>query len=72
MTHPRLQLQVQEPVPGSFVWALMETDAHGKAVKTARRSEDSFDSYEAALAVGTRALQAQLQAQAQAQAQPAH
>lgn len=63
MTHPSLQLLVKEPVPGSFVWALMEIDGHGKAVKTARRSDDRFDSYEAALAVGTRALNAQLHAQ---------
>ncbi len=65
MTHPSLQLLIQEPVPGAFVWTLMETDGHGKTVKTARRSDDTFESYEAALAVGTRALHAQLHAQAQ-------
>ena len=65
MTHPTLQLLVKELVPGSFVWTLMETDAHGKALKTARRSDDTFESYEAALAVGTRALHAQLHAQEQ-------
>jgi len=38
----------------------METDADGTPTQVARRSEDAFESYEAALAAGTRALNAQL------------
>lgn len=60
MTHQPLQLLVQEPDPGAFLWTLMETDAGGQPVKVARRAEDTFESYEAALAAGTRALNAQL------------
>ncbi len=64
MTHPTLQLLVEEPVPGSFVWTLAETDTRGKPTRVARRAEDAFDSYEAALAAGTHALNAQRRAQA--------
>jgi len=66
MTHQPLQLLVQEPRPGAFLWALMETDAGGKPVKVSRRAEDTFESYEAALAAGTRALDAQLHPRDQA------
>ncbi len=68
MTHPTLKLVIEEPVPGAYVWALMETDAHGKTVKVVRRADDACDSYETALAVGTRRLNAQLQAQASSSA----
>lgn len=60
MKHQPLQLLVQEPLPGSFVWMLMETDADGRPVRVARRAEDACASYEAALAAGTRVLSAQL------------
>lgn len=60
MTHPSMRLQVQEASPGAFLWTLMETDADGTPTQVARRSEDAFESYEAALAAGTRALNAQL------------
>ncbi len=63
MTHPTLKLVIEEPAPGTYVWALMETDARGKTVKVARRADDACDSYETALAVGTRRLNAQLHAQ---------
>lgn len=63
MTHPSVRLQVQEASPGAFLWTLMETDADGTPTQVARRSEDAFESYEAALAAGTRALNAQLHPQ---------
>jgi hypothetical protein len=66
MTHPTLKLVIEEPTPGSYVWALMETDERGKTVKVARRADDACDSYELALAVGTRRLHSELHAQAQA------
>ena len=64
MTHATLKLVIDEPHPGTYVWSLMETDDRGKTVKVARRADDACDSYEAALAVGTRRLHAALQAQA--------
>ncbi|RZI70353.1 MAG: hypothetical protein EOP80_16810 [Variovorax sp.] len=55
MTHTKLI--VREPAPGSFFWALMESDERGAVLKRELESADSdFDSYEAALAAGTRAL----------------
>jgi len=60
MKHEPLQLQVEEPVPGSFVWKLVQTDGSGAPIKVVRQSEDGADTYEAALASGTRALNAQL------------
>ena len=59
--HPPIQLLVEEPLPGAFAWTLCETDAQGRALRVVRRSEDSFDSYETALAAGSHALGAQLQ-----------
>ena len=47
-------------MPGSFVWSVVQTDEHGRRVKLLRRAEDAVDSYEAALAAGTRTLNAQL------------
>lgn len=60
MTHEPLQLSVEEPQPGDFLWVLMETDAQGRPVRIARRAEATCASYEAALAAGTRALNAHL------------
>ena len=70
MKHEPLQLQIEEPEPGSFVWMLVQTDGSGAPVKVARRAEAGADSYEAALASGTRALNAQLHA-GEARATPA-
>jgi hypothetical protein len=63
MTHPALQLLVDEPVPGGFVWTLAETDGRGSQTKVVRRAQEPSDSYEAALAAGTHALHAQLRTQ---------
>lgn len=68
MNHEPLQLMVEEPQPGAFLWVLMETDTDGRPVRVARRAEDECVSYEAALAAGTRALNAQLQRGAQSHA----
>lgn len=65
MKHQPMQLLVEEPIPGSFVWSLMETDDAGKPVKVVRRAGDAADSYESALAAGTHALDAQLHMAAQ-------
>ncbi len=54
MTHTKLI--VREPVAGSYFWALIESDANGDAVRDVETAEKDFDSYEAALAAGTRAL----------------
>lgn len=64
MAHPTLQLLVEEPTPGSFLWTLVETDARGRRGKLVRSAEEPADSYEVALATGTHALNAQLRAQA--------
>ncbi len=55
MTHTKLI--VREPAPGSFFWALMESDERGNVLKREIESADTeSDSYEAALAAGTRHL----------------
>jgi hypothetical protein len=54
MTHTKLI--VREPVAGSFFWVLIESDANGDPVRELETAEADFDSYEAALAAGTRAL----------------
>lgn len=66
MTHPSMRHQVQEASPGAFLWTLVETDADGRPTQVARRAEDAFESYEAALAAGTRALNTQLHPHAEA------
>lgn len=60
MTHPALKLIVEELQPGAFVWKLQQTDGNGQPTRTVREGESPADSYEAALASGTRALQAAL------------
>jgi hypothetical protein len=60
MTHPSLKLMIAEPVPGTYIWSLVETDARGDTVRVVRRADDASDSYEAALAIGTRRLHAAL------------
>jgi len=64
--HAPVQLMVEEAVPGAYTWTLRETDDQGKAQRVLRRSEDSFDSYELALASGSRALTVQMHQAAQA------
>jgi hypothetical protein len=58
-----MQLLVEEPMPGAFVWTLAETDARGRPTKVARRATEPSDSYEAALAAGTHALHRQMRTQ---------
>ncbi|RYF84303.1 MAG: hypothetical protein EOO29_00070 [Comamonadaceae bacterium] len=67
MKHEPLQLSVEERQPGDFLWVLMQTDARGRPERITRRAEAPYASYEAALAAGTRALNAQLH-----RAEPAH
>jgi len=50
-------------MPGAFVWTLAETDARGRPTRVARRALEPSDSYEAALAAGTHALNVQMRAQ---------
>lgn len=64
-SHSPLQLLVEEPLPGTYAWTLHETDAQGRVLRIMRRSEDSFDSYESALAAGSHALRAQMHQAAQ-------
>jgi hypothetical protein len=59
MTHP-IELTVEEPAPGSFVWRLLETDADGANRTVLRSAFDAADSYEAALASGQRALRSEI------------
>ena len=59
MTHP-IELIIEEPALGSYVWRLLETDAEGANPKVLRDAFDSADSYEAALAAGQRALQTEI------------
>jgi hypothetical protein len=59
MTHP-IELIVEEPAPGSFVWRLLETDADGANRTVLRSAFDPADSYEAALASGQRALRSEI------------
>ena len=59
MTHP-IELIIDEPVPGSFVWRLLETDANGANPTVLRSAFDPADSYEAALASGQRALHSEI------------
>ena len=58
--HDPIKLIVDEPAPGSFYWVLVQTGPDGTAAKELKSSEAGADSYEAALAAGTRALDAML------------
>ncbi|MBU2287604.1 MAG: hypothetical protein KKC85_14375, partial [Gammaproteobacteria bacterium] len=58
--HPPIKLVIDEPSPGSFVWTLLETDASGAPHKVVKAAEYGADTYEGALASGTRALDAAL------------
>ncbi|MDH6592629.1 hypothetical protein M2165_002518 [Variovorax sp. TBS-050B] len=59
MTQP-IELIVEEPAVGSYVWRLLETDANGTHPKVLRDAFDPADTYEAALAAGQRALQSEI------------
>ena len=67
MTQP-IELIIEEPALGSFVWRLLETDANGANPKVLRDAFDPADTYEAALAAGQRALQSEIRRRAS----PAH
>jgi hypothetical protein len=55
MTQP-IELIVAEPMPGSYVWRLLETDDQGGNARVIRAAFDPLDSYEVALAAGQGAL----------------
>jgi len=55
-----IKLTIDEPAPGSFVWTLLETDTEGAPQKVLKTAEYGADTYEAALAAGTRVMDAQL------------
>ena len=59
-THKPIKLIVHEPTAGSFFWVLVQTAPDDGADKELKSAEDAADSYEAALAAGTRALDAEL------------
>ncbi|WP_431275652.1 hypothetical protein ACQ858_04780 [Variovorax ureilyticus] len=59
MNNP-IKLVVDEPAPGSFIWTLLETDAGGAPRKVLRAAEFGADTYEAALAAGTRMMDAEI------------
>ena len=59
MTQP-IELIVEEPLPGSFVWRLLETDTNGANPKVLRMAPDSADTYEGALAAGQAALHSEI------------
>ena len=55
-----IKLTIDEPAPGSFVWTLLETDTEGAPRKVLKSAEYGADTYEAALAAGTRVMDAEL------------
>jgi hypothetical protein len=55
-----IKLVIDEPAPGSFLWTLLETDACGAPRKVLRSAEYGADTYEAALAAGTRMMDAEI------------
>ena len=59
MTHP-IELTIVEPLPGAFVWQLLETDDAGAHPRVLRRAYDAAESYELALSAGQRALQSEI------------
>ncbi len=62
MTQP-IELLVDEPLPGSFVWRLLQTDAQGDNPKVLRMAPDPSDTYEGALAAGQAALHSEIRRQ---------
>lgn len=55
-----IKLVIDEQAPGSFVWTLLETDTSGDPRKVLKAAEYGADSYEAALAAGTRVMDAEI------------
>jgi len=55
-----IKLVIDEPAPGSYIWTLLETDAGGAPRKVLRSAEYGADTYEAALAAGTRMMDAEI------------
>lgn len=66
MKHPSIKLTIDEPAPGSFVWTLLQTDESGAPQKVLKSAEYGSDTYEAALAAGTHAIDAELRKSAAA------
>jgi len=67
MKHPPLKLTIDEAAPGSFLWTLLQTDNSGAPQKVLKAAEYGSDTYEAALAAGTRAMDAELRKGAEAE-----
>ena len=59
MTQP-IELLVEEPAPGSFVWRLLLTDDKGGNARVLRVAPDPCDTYEEALASGQVALHGEI------------
>jgi len=59
MTQP-IELLVEEPAPGSYVWRLLLTDDQGGNPKVLRMAPDASDTYEGALAAGQAALHSEI------------
>jgi len=67
MKHPPIKLTIDEAAPGNFVWTLLQTDDTGAPQKVLKAAEYEADTYEAALAAGTRAMDAELRKSAAAE-----
>ncbi|WP_422086118.1 hypothetical protein [Variovorax sp.] len=63
MNHP-IELTIEEPLPGAYVWQLLETDDKGQSPRLLRRAFDAEDSYETALSAGQRALRSEIRERA--------
>jgi hypothetical protein len=59
MTNP-IELIIEEPLAGAFVWQLLETDDQGTHPRLLRKAFDAAESYELALSAGQRALQSEI------------
>ena len=59
MTQP-IELLVEEPVPGSYVWRILLTDDQGGNPRVLRMAPDPSDTYEVALAAGQAALHSEI------------
>jgi hypothetical protein len=62
--NPSIKLMVNEPLPGQFVWTLLETDPEGGHPRVLRGAGDPVDSYEVALASGQRAVDSEIRSRA--------
>lgn len=67
MKHPPIKLTIDEAAPGFFIWTLLQTDDNGAPQKVLKAAEYEADTYEAALAAGTRAMDAELRKSAAAE-----